>query len=512
MIQVTKLDEVYLVIKADMLQSSFKDDIKQLDRISTFFSAYAEGSQHTYEYKSGKWDGMTRFLRYIEYGNYIFPIGLLNKLVDYCDINNIDLNIQFDVEDIYTKKEIDWKKFNTQLNFPDYFEKRDYQIQYVDEIFRTGRGCIISPTGSGKSAIIHMIIQNLILNEFKNNEKIILIVPTVDLIRQMYDEFIEYGFENIDDYVYMLSAGIPKVFEKQITISTWQSLQNLPPETFEIFSCLIVDECHGVSSTAEKLSYISHNCVNAKYRIGTTGTTPEKNLDEMTMVSYLGPLIKKTSTTDLIRKGYLSTLSIKTTILHWKRKGGFDIGNFQEEYKEIVENEERRNIILEMCKQLLNKNKNQTILVLGRRTEYLKQLKDDLENIIGSDGIKLVTGKHVKKKDRLNIYNEVRESGGIIFATEKLAGTGLNIKNIENVILATPLKSKVTVLQAIGRGVRKVNKSINHLNVFDFVDRIPIANGNGRVNSSYKWVNNKENIYINECFTNKFYILNLPIK
>jgi len=375
-------------------------------------------------------------LRFVQYGSYIFPTGLLNQLIQYCDVNNISVDIQFKIDDIYSNKVIDWKIFDNQLNLPEHFEKRSYQLEYVEEIFKTGRGCIISPTGSGKSAIIHMIIQNLMINEFKNDEKIILIVPTIDLISQMYDEFVEYGFEDIDDYVYLLSGGIPKVFNKQITISTWQSLQHMPPETFSIFSCLIVDECHGVSSTAEKLSYISHNCINAKYRIGTTGTTPEKKLDEMTMVSYLGPLIKKISTAELIEQGYLSTLSIKTTILHWKKKGGFDIGGFQDEYKAIVENENRRNQILELCKQLTIRNNKQTILVLGKRTDYLQQLSEDLKTLIGEDSVRLVTGKHVKKKaDRRDIYNEMRSDGGIIFATEKLAGTGLNIKNISTVIL-----------------------------------------------------------------------------
>ncbi len=508
MIKVSKLDEVYLSLEAEFSSIDFESDVKNLERIDSYFSAYAENYQHNYEFLSGKWDGMIRFLRKIKYGVYIFPIGLLNNLINFTDINGIELNIQFDVNDIYCNKDVDWNKLKPILNTPEHFEDRDYQKQYVDEFFKTGRGCILSPTGSGKSAIIYMIIKNLLSFQLQSTEKILIVVPTVDLIIQLYDEFIENGFENIDDYVYMLSAGIPKLFEKQITISTWQSLQNMPPETFSQFSVLIVDECHGVSSTAEKLSYISHWCINARYRLGTTGTTPDKKLDELTMVSYLGPLLKLVTTKDLIKRGYLTTLTIKSIILNWKRKGGFDIEDFQKEYDAIVECKERMNVLLELCVTLYRQNPETSIIVLGRRVEHLREIYNLITEFDPSINAYLVTGKDTKKKTRHDIYNTLRNSGGIFFATEKIAGTGLNIKNISKVILSTPLKSKVTILQAIGRGVRKHDKK-NNLEVYDLIDKIPLQNK--KVNSSYKWVQKKENIYANECFTNKFYVLELPI-
>lgn len=500
---------MYLSLEAEFSSVEFERDVKDLEKIDNYFSAYSENYQHNYEFLAGKWDGMTRFLRKIKYGVYIFPIGLLNNLINYTDINDIELNIQFNVDDIYCNSEVDWPSLKKVLNTPSHFEDRYYQKQYVDEFFKSGRGCILSPTGSGKSAIIYMIIKNLLEFHLSSKEKILIVVPTVDLITQLYDEFIENGFENIDDYVYMLSAGIEKIFNKQITISTWQSLQNLPPETFSQFSALVVDECHGVSNTAEKLSYISHWCVNARFRLGTTGTTPDKKLDELTMISYLGPLVKLVSTKDLIRLGYLTTLTIKSVVLNWKKKGGFDIEDFQKEYNAIVECEERMNVLLELCITLYRQSPDTSIIVLGRRTEHLKELYTRMINYDSTIKAHLVTGKDTKKKARRDIYKTLRDDGGIFFATEKIAGTGLNIKNITKVILSTPLKSKVTILQAIGRGVRKHDKK-NNLEVYDFIDKIPQQNK--KVNSSYKWVQKKENIYANECFTNKFYVMELQVK
>jgi superfamily II DNA or RNA helicase len=509
MISVSKNDEVYLILKGDFSSLEYEQDLKNLSKIDKYFSAYADDFQHNYAYLSGKWDGMIHFLKKVpQYsGVYIFPIGLFNELKTYADINSIPLDIKFKDDDIYTNDVVNWEELNKVLNTPSYFEDRQYQKDYVDAFFRTGRGCIISPTGSGKSSIIYKIVQNLIHFCLDPDEKILIVVPTVDLIKQMYDEFIENGFQNINEYVYMLSSGIEKKFEKRITISTWQSLQNLPPEVFSVFSALIVDECHTVSSSAEKLSYIAHNCLNARYRLGTTGTVPDKRLNEMTMVSYLGSTMQFISTHQLIEQGYLTQLVIKSTVLKWIHKD-YEISDFQKEYELIVSCKERNRILLDTCYELYKRNPDTSIIVLGRRTEHLKELYETLKEKKPDIKCYLVTGKDTKKKERNNIYDELRGDGGIFFATEKIAGTGLNIKNISNVVLSTPLKSKITILQAIGRGVRKHDKK-KFLEIYDFIDKIPI--GKKKVNSTYKWVQNKADIYSNECFSNVFYNLNMKI-
>ena len=511
LITITKADEVYLLLRADFSSLEYEKDLRDLQKIDNYFSAYAENFQHNYAYLSGKWDGMIRFLKKIPTysGTYIFPIGLYEHLKVFADSNNIQLDIQLKDSDIYAEHIVDWDKLKPILNTPSYFEERPYQNKYVEEFFKTGRAVILSPTGSGKSSIIYRIVQNLLNFCLEETEKILIVVPTVDLIKQMYDEFIENGFQNIDNYVFMLSTSIQKTFNKRITISTWQSLQNLPEETFAQFSALIIDECHLVSSSAEKLSYISHNCLNARYRLGTTGTTPDKEIDKLTMISYLGELLKFTSTQQLIKDGYLTKLNIKSVILKWKHKGGYNVSDFQKEYELIVECKERNAVLLQTCYELYKRNPNTSILVLGRRTEHLKMLYDEFKLKKPDVNCYLVTGKDTKKKERGEIYNELREDGGLFFATEKIAGTGLNIKNISKVVLATPLKSKVTLLQAIGRGVRK-HQNKKELEVYDFIDKIPMSDK--KINSTYKWVQKKENIYNNECFTNVFYCLDLKVQ
>jgi len=507
MIKCSKLDEVYILLEADINSPQLEQEIKQLEYLSSRFEWFARNYQHSYKFKSGQWDGTVKYLRKVKYGVYIFPIGLFNELIIMCDVNNIDLDIKFSVNDLYPNLTVDWELLKKQLNLPCHFEQRQYQIEYVNDIFKWGRCCIVSPTGSGKSAILYMTVINLLKNVFKNNEKIILIVPTVDLVTQMYEEFKSNGFTDIDEFCQLIMAGKEKIITKQLVISTWQSLQHLPESFFEQFSCLIVDECHGVSASAEKLSYISHCCKNAYFRIGTTGTIPDNILDITNMVASLGPIKKKTSTAQLIKSDYLSPLCIKSIILQWKTTDKLNINNFQEEYTTIIECEERAQLIISLCKRLLEETTG-TILVLGRRVDYLHYLSETLNEQTNED-VFLVTGKHTSKKKRHDIYNSVKKTGGIFFATEKIAGTGINIENIDKIVLATPLKSKITVLQAIGRGCR-LCEGKQYLEVYDFIDKIPLVGG--KINSCYKWIDKKNAIYESEQFLNRTYILNLYIK
>lgn len=506
MLRVKKLDEAYLVLEADTLCLDYEKNQKHLQLIDERFSVYAENYAHTYEFRSGKWDGMLHFAKRINLNTYIFPIGIFDELLRMCETSNIDLDIQFDINDIYSNKEVDWDVLKSQLNLPDDFEWRQYQKEYVEDTFRRGRLCIVSPTGSGKSVIIYMIVINLLKNVFRPDEKIIIVVPTVDLVTQMYDEFVKYGFKDIDSYVNLIYGGKAKDFTKQVTITTWQSLQRLPEETFYQFQALIIDECHGISAAANKLNYISHCCKNARFRIGTTGTTPEHLYDEMTMRACLGEIVKRTSTSELIRDSYLSPLVIKTIVLMWKMKEKFERLDFSTEYDLVIQIQERKNLIVELCKYLLEKETTGTILVLGRRVDYLKELVDLLTPLVKQD-VYIVTGKHTVKKERAAIYNTVRSQGGIFFATEKIAGTGINIPNIDKVILATPIKAKVPILQAIGRGVR-LSEGKQFLEVYDIIDKIPVKNG---VNYSYRWVERKDDVYATENFTNKFYLLDFRI-
>ena len=103
------------------------------------------------------------------------------------------------------------------------FEIRDYQDRAVRAALSNHRGILLSCTSSGKSLMLFNIIKSIRKQNFKN---ILLIVPNIMLVDQMYDDFESYGWQNLDKEVERLGGGHEAYFDKPVLISTWQSLQN----------------------------------------------------------------------------------------------------------------------------------------------------------------------------------------------------------------------------------------------------------------------------------------------
>ena len=125
---------------------------------------------------------------------------------------------------------------------------------------------LLSPTASGKSLIIYVILRWLQESDYKRG---LLIVPTTSLVEQMYKDFEDYGYDS-EQYCHRQYSGKDKHTNKFLTITTWQSIYKNPGEYFEQFDFVLGDEAHQFK--AKSLTTIMTQLVNAKYRIGCTGT------------------------------------------------------------------------------------------------------------------------------------------------------------------------------------------------------------------------------------------------
>lgn len=121
------------------------------------------------------------------------------------------------------------------------FEIRDYQDKAVRAALKYHKGILLSCTSSGKSLMIYNAVRCIRKKDYNH---ILLIVPNIMLVDQMYDDFKDYGYDNIDDEVERLGGGHEATFDKPVLISTWQSLQNKDAEFFEKYSAVFVDEVH----------------------------------------------------------------------------------------------------------------------------------------------------------------------------------------------------------------------------------------------------------------------------
>ena len=145
-------------------------------------------------------------------------------------------------------------------------------------------------------------------------KKGLLIVPTTSLVEQMYSDFASYGYET-DKYCHRQYSGKEKHTNKFLTITTWQSIYKNDKDYFEQFDYVLGDEAHQFK--AKSLTTILSGCINAKYRVGTTGTLDGTQTHRLVLEGLFGPVYKATSTAELIEKGQLADFKIKCLILKY---------------------------------------------------------------------------------------------------------------------------------------------------------------------------------------------------
>ena len=378
-------------------------------------------------------------------------------------------------------EEIDEKDYLAQIqdnmkNAP--FQIRDYQDKAVRAALKYHKGILLSCTSSGKSLMIYNIIRCLRKQEMKH---ILLIVPNIMLVDQMYDDFESYGYDNLDDDVERLGGGHEATFDKPVLISTWQSLQNKDSEFFEKYNAVFVDEVHGVK--ANVMSKLMKLCCNAYYKIGTTGTLPNDKCDLLQIREVVGDVIFELKSKELIDKGVLTKIKIANIIAKYpsdlvlKNKGR----SYPEEVK-MVEEYQDRNKVLEYILEHTDKKHN--VLVLMNHLKHVQLIREWLNEKYPDKKVSVITGA-VSGEERSDIRKGIEEEDGtILLATYATMSTGVNMPKLHDVILYANSKSKIKVLQSIGRGLRK-HATKNQIILYDIIDDLSYKTRTGRVVENY---------------------------
>src|SRR6056300_352568 len=416
--------------------------------LSEHFSFFAPGYKFQPLYRKKLWDGKIRLFNRL---TNELNAGLYLKLKDFCMNRGYTLTMRED--DTYglpnTKNSInhlDLMKYINSLNLP--FEIRDYQYDAIAYGIVHKRGVLQSPTGSGKSLIIYTLLRWYLDN---HDDNILVIVPTTSLVEQMFNDFKSYGFD-ADNECHIIYSGKDKVTDKRVIISTWQSIYKLKKDWFEQFGCVFGDECHGFK--AKSLSSIMNKCTEAEYRYGTTGTLDGTQTHELVLQGLFGRTYKVTTTKELQDSDTLAKLQIKRIILEYAEEIRKEFGNrtYQEEIEYIVTNEKRNQFI----RNLALDQKGNTLVLYNYVEKHGKPLFQLIEEKTDEDRKIFFVSGGTDTADREAIRGIVEKSKeAIVVASLGTFSTGVNIKNLHNIIFASPSKSQIRVLQSIGRGLRK---------------------------------------------------------
>ena len=470
-------------------------DPHQLPELRDYFSFYVPGYKFMPMYKSRKWDGKIKLFNQV---TRELNVGLYDHLKKFCQDRMYPLQLQETAYGHPAKKNHvqhqNLVKFQSELGMP--FELRDYQYDAVTHGIENKRAILLSPTGSGKSFIIYNLLRWYIDNYDK---QVLIIVPTTSLVEQMHKDFTDYGFD--PELCHKIYSGKDKNTDKQIVISTWQSIYKFSKEWFENFGCVFGDEVHLFK--AKSLSGIMNKCVNAEYRFGTTGTLDGTETNKLVLEGLFGPTKRVTMTRDLQEKGTLAKLNISVLLLRYHN----DIchmlkdATYQEEIDYIVTNEKRNKLITNLALD----QKGNSLVLFQFVEKHGKPLYDMIKDKAGDRPVYYVSGE-VEASDREQIRGIVeKQKNAIIVASLGTFSTGINIRNLHNIIFASPSKSQVKVLQSIGRGLRQSDDgSVTQL--YDIADDLHYQK---HKNFTLRHSAERIKIYTKEQFPHKIYQLDL---
>ena len=464
-IQIKKLNESTVTVTSD--------DIGIEQELNDFFTFDIPGAKFMPAYKAKLFDGKARLFNLYK---KTLPYGLYEYVLKFAEERNyeVESHIHHD-RDIVTYEEIE--SFCNSLQPHSNGKKleiRDYQIQAVFQAISRGRLLALSPTSSGKSLILYCYVRW----HLEKNRRIILMVPTTSLVTQMFSDFSDYSTENgwsADENCHMLYSGQIKQFDKPVLITTWQSIDAFSrkktkevADFYKSWDVYIGDEAHKFASNS--ILGISNKLLHAKYRLGTTGTLQDAKVFKLSLEGSFGPVYKVITTKELMDRGQVVQLNIKCLVLDYAEdiKKAFKKVDYQTELDYLVTNEKRNKFIAKLAK-VSNGN---TLVLFNFVQKHGKPLYELIKTMVGDDRPVFYISGEVSADERENIRKTLEtHTDAILVASYATLSTGVNIPSIENIIFASPSKSKIRNLQSIGRGLR-LRQGKNSCTLFDIADNL----------------------------------------
>jgi len=440
----SRLEFDIIIHKKDDVYSQIECERSITKELNEYFSFDVPGAKFMPSFKNRLWDGK---IRLFDIRNNQIYVGLSEYIYKFATAKKYTIS-----GGVRTPLEID---NNTVISFIDGLKStvniRDYQLDAVQHSIRNGRSILVSPTASGKSFIIYILIRYYLESQqILDNSRILLLVPRSSLVEQMYTDFQDYGWDS-ENYCHRIYAGKDKTSPKLVHISTWQSIYQLPKQHFEKYKVIIGDEVH--TFAAKSLKTIMHKTTDCPYKFGLTGTLDDAESHHLVLEGLFGTVKKVTTTKALIDSKQISDLKIIGIVLTYSKKECI-IRDYNKEIKFITEHPQRNNLIRNLCIDL--KGNTLVLFSLIKHGQLLHELIKERADV-NRKTFFVFGGTDSEDREKIRRIVET-ERDAIVVASFGVFSTGINIRNLHNLIFASPYKSRIRNLQSIGRGLRKSKK------------------------------------------------------
>jgi|TARA_B110000914_G_scaffold220491_1_gene230660 superfamily II DNA or RNA helicase len=498
------LEQITVKVKDNAFIYIDCDDKGIIQELAEYFTFYVPGYKFMPQFRNKLWDGKIRLFNLRDQSLYA---GLFKYIKSFCLERDIELTSvlreppsKYNLPGMDYPAPLDWISCAAPLSLP--FEPRDYQLDAVEHGLRTRSGLLVSPTASGKSMIIYLLMRYFLEH---NDDKCLIIVPTTSLVKQMYTDFAKYSENDKrfspDEDCHEIMAGLDKGHKtKRVYISTWQSIYKMQKGYFENFGMVVGDEAHNFK--AKSLTSILTKCTEARYRFGLTGTLDGTQTHKLVLEGLFGAHKHVTTSKALMDRGDLANLNIDILLLKHKEEDCKEVSKmkYQDEVEWIVTSSKRNNFIKNLAIDL----KGNTLVLF----QFVEKHGEPLFRLIDASVEKGRKVFFVSGKTSADIREEIRgitetEKNAILVCSYGTFSTGVNIVNLHNIIFASPSKSQIRVLQSVGRGLRKSDQDTV---LYDIADDLHWkANKNYTLNHSAERVK----IYAKERFKFKIHEVKL---
>ena len=423
--------------------------------LSDFFTFKVPGHRYMPAFRNKMWDGQIKL--YNIYKQTIYK-GLYDYVVKFAEERNYKIIEPEPIISNETTKKEHIRKFIDEYLSPFAagvsIKAHDHQVNAVTHAINNDRCLLLSPIGSGKSLIIYALVRYY-LDKIAPDKKILIIVPTTSLVQQMLSDFTEYSSQtnwNADKHCHTVFAGKDKLSDKRVIISTWQSIYKLNKDYFDNFEVCFGDECHLFKS--KSLTTIMTKLKKCPYRIGTTGTLDDSLTHKLVIEGLFGRVKKVTTTKSLMDKNLLSKLKIDCILLKYPEKIRSAVKRlkYQDEIDWLVINDDRNKFISDLSLKL----KGNTLILFQYVDKHGKPLFELIKEKANKsrDIFFVFGGTDVELREKIRQITETKDNA-IIVASYGTFSTGISIRKLHNIVFSSPSKSRVRVLQSIGRQLRK---------------------------------------------------------
>jgi len=455
-----------------------------------YFTFQVPGARFNPLVKSKKWDGK---IHLFHSATQLLYGGLNHYVEQFAEERNysVDYATDFTPEEFTVDQA---RAFCNKLQLT--LNPRDYQIDAFVHAVRNKRTLLLSPTASGKSLIIFLLVMYTLS---KTNGRTLIVVPTTSLVHQMISDFQSYTQMDIGGLCQRIMEGHTNHVARKIVVSTWQSIYKLPRKWFDQFNIVVGDEAHLFKS--KSLTSILSKLVNCDYRYGFTGTLDGTHTHRLVLEGIFGPVRKVITTAELIEQKHVADFLINCVVLQYsvEERNLMKKAKYKDEIDWIVRHPGRNRFI----KNLAGNLKGNTLILFQFVEKHGNVLYDLFQQ---HPRVHYVHGK-VDAEIREDIRAIVeKQDDAIIIASYGTFSTGVNIKNIHNIIFASPSKSRIRNLQSIGRGLRKSETKTRAV-LYDIADDLSVKSWR---NYTIQHMAERVKIYGEEKFEYKIHTI--PLK